>query len=61
MQAERPETGSACIHEDLKLEEKMGLVEGFVTHTIQECLHLVTRLGQEQAFKAFQHEDAMNT
>jgi hypothetical protein len=57
--ARKPE--SACIHENLKLEEKMGLIEDFVTHSIHECLHLVTRLCQEQAFKAFWHEDAMNT
>ncbi len=39
----------------------MGRVENFVTHTTHECLHLVIRLGQEQAFKAFRHEDAMSS
>jgi hypothetical protein len=39
----------------------MDRVEDFVTHTIRECLHLVIRLGQEQAFKAFWQEDAMSS
>jgi hypothetical protein len=55
-----PETGFGLHSMDLKLGEKTGRVEDFVSHTIHECLHLVIRLDQKRAFKTFQHEDAMS-